>query len=96
MFNKRSTCLFVTVDLRILRYNKEITEQRVTFPSWLTSLRLLDTFVFLKLMLRGETNTCVGPAPCAPARLCLNVRGVAWQMKAEAKPTGDPPGDQTR
>lgn len=30
------------------------------------------------------------------ARLCLKVRGVTWQMKAEAKPTGDPPADQTR
>lgn len=26
----------------------------------------------------------------------MKVRGVTWQMKAEAKPTGDPPGDQTR
>lgn len=30
------------------------------------------------------------------ARLCLKVRGAALQMKVEAKPTGDPPADQTR
>lgn len=40
------------------------------------------------LELSGETNCCcAGPGPTDGSPLS---EGVTWQMKAEAKPTGDP------
>lgn len=67
-------------------------------------LFLFFFFFFLALFVLLQTADNLISAVLYLYRLHLNpadgshmkVRGVTWQMKAEAKPTGDPPGDQTR